>query len=89
MSGTLISLDVGLGFSDVNVPQAGLPELPGPGPGAHLTGAAPVLPPPCNPSCLVSKTPSRPELKAKLFSKEFMTNTIIPFNAGMFYLPAQ
>lgn len=68
--------------SDANVPQVSLSELPGPGPGAHLSGAAPVLAPPHNPSCLVSKTPSRPELKAESFWKEFTTNAAAPLSTG-------
>lgn len=64
------------------MPQVSLSKLPGLGPGAHLSGAAPVLAPSCDPSCLVSKTPSHPELKAKSFWKEFITHTAIPFSAG-------
>ena len=74
-------------FSNVNVPQVSLSKLPGLGPGAHLSGAAPVLAPSCNPSCLLSKTPSHPELKAKSLWKEFMTNRVIPLTQALFYLP--
>lgn len=49
-------------FSDANVPQVSLRQLPGQGPGAHLSGAAPDLAPLCNPSCSASKTrPARLE----------------------------
>ena len=88
VSGTLVALAVGLGSSEVDGPPASLLSSLAPAQ-AHTCQVRPPTPPPRNPSRLVSKTPSRPELKAKLFSKEFMTNTIIPFNAGMFYLPAQ
>lgn len=74
-------------FSNANVPQVSLSELPGPGPGAHLSGAAPRSSALCNTSCLVSKTPSHPELKAKLFSKEFTTNTVIPLTVGIVSSP--
>ena len=69
------------------MPQVSLSKLPGLGPGAHLSGAAPVLAPSCNPSCLLSKTPSHPELKAKSLWKEFMTNRVIPLMQALFYLP--
>lgn len=75
-------------FSSVNVPQVSLSRVTWRG-----TRHTPVrcgLPSTlCDPSCLVSKTPSHPALKAKLFPKEFMTNTIIPLNSGAVSLPAQ
>lgn len=48
----------------------------------HTCQVRPVLAPSCDPSRLVSKTPSRRQLKAKSFWKEFITHTAVPFSAG-------